>query len=95
VAKKAPKPEPVQRVAYRDNPIMAQAWLGCISWASQHEEICARFAADTGHRVFWKEQRAPINAMIDKATGYERTVIDAFVDWVNANLWGEDPFAGG
>jgi hypothetical protein len=74
---------------------MAAAWIGCLSWASQHDKICAQFTADTGHRVFWMQRRVPLEAMIDKATGYEATVINAFVDWVNENLWGEDPFADG
>jgi hypothetical protein len=72
---------------------MAQAWLGCLSWASRDADICARFKEETGKSAFWMQRRTPLDAMIDKATGYEAIVISAFVDWVNTNLWGEDPFS--
>lgn len=81
-----------ERIAYPDNPIMAAAWFGCVMWVASVPEAIARFEAETGHRWLPGSVRSGIERMIDKATGHEAAVFDAFVDWVNINVWGEDPF---
>lgn len=82
-----------QRIAYPDDPLMAVAWLSFVSWAARHRETLAAYEADTGKRLVFSRPRSPIDRMIDEATGYERESMESFVDWVNAELWGEDPFA--
>lgn len=65
---------------------MTPAWIGCISWALGTPEIVAAFRADTGNR--WTPGRSGFEQMIDKATGVDRDFIEAFIRWVNVNVWG-------
>lgn len=80
-----------QRVTYPDNHVMAIAWRDCMAWVLSDPKQCRQFEAATGVKI----GRAPIEAMIDGATGHDhyQHVADAFVEWFNANVWGEDPFA--
>ena len=81
-----------QRIAYPDDPLMAAAWCGCVSWASGEPEILARYAEERGRPFALAVPRSGLSKAIDAATGADRAEVDAFVDWVNENLWGEDPF---
>ena len=65
---------------------MAPAWLGCLSFASRQPEILAWFHDATGMPTTLGG--SPIEQMIDEATGYDKKVITAFVQFVNANIWG-------
>jgi hypothetical protein len=65
---------------------MVDAWLGCISWAVGNAEVVEAFRADTG--VQWRPGRTGLERMIDEATGADRKFIEAFIVWVNENLWG-------
>lgn len=65
---------------------MTPAWIGCISWALGTPEIVAAFRAETGHR--WQPGRNGLERMIDKAAGADQHFIEAFIRWVNVNLWG-------
>lgn len=88
---KKSKPKP-QRIAYPDNPIMAGMWLSAIRVALDDDKFRKAFEADTGKR-FMPPPRSALDAMIDKATGVNEMLADAFVDWFNDKVWGEDPFA--
>lgn len=70
-------------------PLMAPAWLGCLLWAASEPNCAAQFTTDTGHNIAALRSTG-INALIDKATGYDRSVLVAFADWVTLNLWGEE-----
>lgn len=65
---------------------MIEAWLGCIHWAISEPDILAAFRADTGNN--WSPGLTPIDRMIDEATGADNHFIEAFIRWVNENLWG-------
>jgi hypothetical protein len=65
---------------------MTPAWLGCIHWALGNEEIVSAFRADTGMR--WRPATTPFDRMIDQAVGAERQFLEAFIRWVNVNVWG-------
>ena len=84
-----------ERIAYPDNPIMAGAWYAAVKWASQEPDCIKRFEEATGHKFSFSDSRSPIERAVDKATGYDQESISQFVDWFNANIWGEDPFQGG
>lgn len=71
-------------------PLMADAWFGCVLWASKEKELCAEFTKDTGYNLAALLGGPPINQMIDKATGYDRLVVAAWCDWVTKNVWGEE-----
>lgn len=70
-----------------DTPVyMMPAWLGCLSWAIGKDEIVAAFRKDTG--LQWSPARSPFEQMIDQSTGADWAFIQAFVLWVNENVWG-------
>lgn len=58
------------------------AWRGYVSWLHGQAFAREQFTADTGMQ--WpKPPRSAIEAMIDKAVGYEEKVLDAFVIWAS------------
>ena len=65
---------------------MAPAWLGCIGWAAREDALVDAFRAETGNN--WKPARNGMDAMIDVATGADWAFIEAFIKWVNVNVWG-------
>ena len=85
--------KPVQRIAYPDNPIMAIMWRDCLLWAIDSPAIRQRFKSDTG-LDFVQRRESVIDRMIDEACGVNAVIVDKFVDWFNANIWGLDAFAG-
>lgn len=66
-------------------PYMADAWVGCMSWAIGDAEVVAMFREETGNQ--WRPGNG-IVAMIDKATGADAAFIKQFVEWANVNIWG-------
>lgn len=65
---------------------MLPAWLGCLSWALGEPTIVEAFRAETGHR--WRPGTSGIERMIDTATGADAGFIEAFIHWMNINIWG-------
>lgn len=82
------------RTAYPDNPVMAVAWASALSWAFRTPACVSAYEQDRGRRLDFLAPRSPIYRMIDKATGHEDAQIADFVEWFNAEVWGEDPFGG-
>jgi hypothetical protein len=84
-----------QRIAYPNNVIMAIAWRDGLTWAFSERDLLAKFESDTGVRI--PRERSAIEAMVDRACGVEHAspsaIADAFVEWFNKEIWGEDPFA--
>jgi hypothetical protein len=66
--------------------VMHCMWYGCLMWAASEPDILAWFKDDTG--ISYPAARSPLDAMIDKATGYDQSVCRRFVEWFNANVWG-------
>lgn len=66
---------------------MQIAWRDCLLWASMYEPIAERFRAETGNT--FEPARNPIDLMIDKATGAEEAYCAQFIEWFNANVWGD------
>lgn len=67
---------------------MAPAWIGLLSHTLQQPEAMEQFRQETGHDIFSVLNARGLEAAVDKATGYDLTVIGAFGDWVTVNLWG-------
>lgn len=65
---------------------MIDAWLGCVVWAISNEETLALFRTETGNR--WYPGRSGLDRMIDQATDSDWKFIEAFVLWVNTEIWG-------
>lgn len=76
------------------DPLMGIAWRDCMMWAIRSDEVLAAFRADTGNR--WTPGGTPVERMIDGACGAEAAFAREFVEWFNANVWGDlDLDAGG
>ena len=80
------------RIAYPDNPVMAYCFAGFLRFSLEHADTLDAFRNATGIEPFWTEKRSPLEVAIDKATGREKQQIDAFVDWLIENVWGERPW---
>jgi hypothetical protein len=70
-------------------PLMFEAWAGCVGWAAEQKEVRENFTTVTGFKLEHLIGRASIDAMIDKATGYEQQVLAAFCDYVTEHIWGQ------
>lgn len=68
-------------------PLMRDAWIGCVRWAIGEPTVLARFREETGN--MWEPARDGLGAMIDTATGADVGFMSAFIDWHNANIWGD------
>jgi len=66
--------------------IMWPMYFSCLQWAIAEPEIMARFKVDTG--LSYSPPRCGLDAMIDEATDLKGTIIKAFVEWFNLNVWG-------
>jgi hypothetical protein len=78
--------------ASRDDPdgtvweaLCEWSWGGFIDWAWRSAEVRRDFTAATGVVL---DRRTPIEAMVDRATGYDVTAVARFVEWVTVELWG-------
>lgn len=80
------------RTAYPDNPVMAMAFASFLRFSAEHADTLDAFRNATGITPFWAERRTPLDAMVDSATDRERRDVDAFVDWLIENVWGESPW---
>lgn len=70
---------------------MAPAWAGCFRWALSEKELRSKFRIETGFDVDHVLKATGINAMIDKATGYQKEMVIKFADWVTEKIWGVEP----
>lgn len=70
---------------------MAPAWAACMSFALGNAEMRAAFEAETG--MTYSPPKDRFTAMIDDATGFGRSYVEAFVKWANVKVWGpvDDP----
>ncbi|WP_375453767.1 hypothetical protein [uncultured Methylobacterium sp.] len=68
-------------------PLMRPAWAGCLRWAIGSGEVMAAFRRETGEN--WTPGAPGIERMIDDATGANDAFMSKFVDWFNANIWGD------
>ena len=71
-------------------PLMTDAWIGCVLWASGQKEFRKSFQEKTGFELECLLDRSPIDQLIDKATGHERAAIAGFFDFVTKEIWGEE-----
>ena len=71
------------------DPLMAVTWRDCLVWAASEDGFRARFEADTGMKLP-KSSSSPLDKMIDEATGFDKAIAEAFIDWFNENVWGDE-----
>ena len=65
---------------------MTEAWLSCLLSVSRSPGAREAFVHDTGYT--WTPGRSPLERMVDEATGRDRAIVEAFVRWVNVQVWG-------
>lgn len=65
---------------------MRGAWLSCVLWVAGQPEAVEEFERQTGVR--WTPPRTALDKLIDQASGHEWAVVEAFVRWVNTEIWG-------
>ncbi len=65
---------------------MTEAWLSCLLSVSRSPWALEAFAHDTG--CTWTPGRSPLERMVDEATGHDQAAVEAFVRWVNVQVWG-------
>lgn len=62
------------------------AWFGCLHWCLGEPGMVQAFRDETGNN--WYPGTAPLDRMIDKATGADREFLLQFAAWVNERVWG-------
>lgn len=72
-----------------DNGVTAGAWLSLLSYLSKEKQVTDAFKREAGFDLPDMLKQRGINAMIDEQTGYSKSVIVAWADWVTKNFWGE------
>lgn len=81
-----------KRRAYPHDDVRAVMWYSAVRVAATTIAVTRAFEADTGQIWVFNQNRSPIEERIDEATGRDAALVDAFIDWFNLNVWGEDPF---
>ena len=74
-------PHKTSRVAYKSNPTMAAAWHNVIIFVASEKTIVSRF---------YREKKLDQSLSIADPKNF--SIMEEFIDWVNVNVWGEDPF---
>lgn len=73
------------------DPLEAIAWRDCVRFAIAEPGLLECFEQDTG--VVVTSSCGVLNMLVDEATGANRHVVEAFLGWFNANVWGNHPSA--
>lgn len=66
--------------------VCQRMWPDFLLWAIGNKEIREEFTTATGLVI--SPARSPIEAMIDKATGYGADVAAWFIEWVTVEIYG-------
>lgn len=64
-------------------------WFSLCEYLIGQEKARDAFEKDTGMRISSLLNRSPFDAAIDKATGYQDSLMASWCDWVTVNHWGE------
>lgn len=67
--------------------LSAIMWSGAVTAAAENADAVAAFKADTGLDLH-PTRRNGLEALIDRATGYEDHVLHEFIRWFTVNHWG-------
>jgi len=69
--------------------ILLPAWISLFIHLALDPQTWEPFYQSTGHRISdILSDTNPLMKMIDQATGYDRTIVVAFADWITINFWG-------
>ena len=69
---------------------MAEAFFGCVSFATSQPELVGRFQTETGYSLKSLVNRTGLETMIDQKSGREEVIVAAWFDWVAINIFGTD-----
>lgn len=59
----------------------------CVAVCASRPELVAQFDRLTGHHLSTLDARAPLDAMIDDASGRDKAAIEAFIAFVWDCVW--------
>ena len=68
--------------------VLGAGWVSLCEWLIQQPEVRAAFKADTGKNLDSLVNRSSLDALVDKATGYQEEIMAEWCDWVTVNHWG-------
>jgi len=68
-------------------PYLRPAWASCLLWSVTEPEILEAFRTQTG--CTWTPPRSGLDRLIDSAAGADREFVRQYVEWFNANVWGD------
>ena len=87
------KDDRTSALSMETNPaFMEGAWASFAAWVINAPDVIARWEKETGRKMAG-QPRTPMDAAIDKATGYDKARsqdLEDFLIWATINLWGED-----
>lgn len=72
--------------------MIAVTFRDTLDMCAANPEFVAQFDRLTGHNLSEIGKRAPLDAMIDEATGRDRMALLAFVIFVDEVVWSRLPF---
>lgn len=73
-----------------DDPLLMGAFMACAVSTATLTSAVDSFQKDTELNLGAFVSRAPIERMVDQATGADRGVFVAWLDWVAEHVWGLD-----
>ena len=73
----------------KDHPLNIATWTGFLNFTIGEERLHREFEEATGTKIP-AAPKSPIEAMIDKATGYQESWIMPFIVWVTETYWGDE-----
>lgn len=74
--------------AYLHLPMMDQFFVNLLFWGLAENDVLDRFKDETGIDMVQFVKLSPLEAMVDRATGYMRDCFVKFADWMALNYWG-------
>ena len=69
-------------------PMMAGFWWSCVLATADEPKAVEAFRKETGLKLCFGV--SPLERMIDKAAGRDKSIVVAWCDWVTRNVWGEE-----
>ena len=64
-------------------------WISFLNHLISKPEVRQEFKSETGNDLERMNNRNPMTAMVDKATGFESDQMAKFCDWATSKYWGE------
>jgi hypothetical protein len=67
---------------------LAPVWIGAVWYTYRREDCRELFKQETGIDISEVVKAKGLEAMVDRATGFQAEAIAKWADWVTVNFWG-------